>query len=157
MGKVGIKLRDTDNSSSLSAVVNVQIALSKHQSQVEHISFCPPLCFLLGSMWSCVWYFICKCNIIRSDLFIQYERGKVRLIYSILDGYAFIHFLVIKKLILWFNVLPQFYHKGAPRHNQSPWKRLFGLHRASQRKHTFIPVCLFLYTAVLLHPILINT
>ncbi|XP_030277470.1 coiled-coil domain-containing protein 30 [Sparus aurata] len=33
----------------------------------------------------------------------------------------------------------QFSHKGAPRHNQSPWKRLFGLHRASQSKHTFIP------------------
>ncbi|KAM8756407.1 coiled-coil domain-containing protein 30 isoform 2-T2 [Acanthopagrus schlegelii] len=33
----------------------------------------------------------------------------------------------------------QFSHKGAPRHNQSPWRRLFGLHRASQGKHTFIP------------------
>ncbi|XP_037633067.1 coiled-coil domain-containing protein 30 isoform X1 [Sebastes umbrosus] len=31
-------------------------------------------------------------------------------------------------------------HKGAPpRHGQSPWKRLFGLHKASQSKHTFIP------------------
>ncbi|XP_039652615.1 coiled-coil domain-containing protein 30 isoform X2 [Perca fluviatilis] len=30
-------------------------------------------------------------------------------------------------------------HKGAPRHSQSPWKRLFGLHKASQSKHTFIP------------------
>ncbi|XP_027135426.1 coiled-coil domain-containing protein 30 isoform X2 [Larimichthys crocea] len=30
-------------------------------------------------------------------------------------------------------------HKGAPRHGQSPWKRLFGLHKASQNKHTFIP------------------
>ncbi|XP_049440747.1 coiled-coil domain-containing protein 30 isoform X3 [Epinephelus fuscoguttatus] len=29
-------------------------------------------------------------------------------------------------------------HKGAPRHSQSPWKRLFG-HKASQSKHTFIP------------------
>ncbi|XP_029286622.1 coiled-coil domain-containing protein 30 isoform X9 [Cottoperca gobio] len=31
-------------------------------------------------------------------------------------------------------------HKGAPRHGQSPWKRLFGLHKAAQSKHTFIPV-----------------
>ncbi|XP_031702205.1 myosin-11 isoform X2 [Anarrhichthys ocellatus] len=31
-------------------------------------------------------------------------------------------------------------HKGAPRHGQSPWKRLFGLHKASQSKHTFIPI-----------------
>ncbi|KAM9859331.1 uncharacterized protein ACBR49_009089 [Aulostomus maculatus] len=31
-------------------------------------------------------------------------------------------------------------HKGAPRHGQSPWKRLFGLHKTSQSKHTFIPV-----------------
>ncbi|XP_028431190.1 coiled-coil domain-containing protein 30 isoform X1 [Perca flavescens] len=30
-------------------------------------------------------------------------------------------------------------HKGAPRHSQSPWKRLFGLHKASQSKHTFVP------------------
>ncbi|XP_053171524.1 coiled-coil domain-containing protein 30 [Scomber japonicus] len=30
-------------------------------------------------------------------------------------------------------------HKGAPHHGQSPWKRLFGLHKASQSKHTFIP------------------
>uniref|UniRef100_UPI0037E74B79 coiled-coil domain-containing protein 30 n=1 Tax=Semicossyphus pulcher TaxID=241346 RepID=UPI0037E74B79 len=30
-------------------------------------------------------------------------------------------------------------HKGAPRHHQNPWKRLFGLHKASQSKHTFIP------------------
>ncbi|CAK6952591.1 coiled-coil domain-containing protein 30 [Scomber scombrus] len=30
-------------------------------------------------------------------------------------------------------------HKGAPRNGQSPWKRLFGLHKASQSKHTFIP------------------
>ncbi|GAA6235430.1 centrosomal protein of 135 kDa-like isoform X1 [Lates japonicus] len=29
-------------------------------------------------------------------------------------------------------------HKGAPRHSQSPWKRLLGLHKA-QSKHTFIP------------------
>ncbi|KAM9361304.1 coiled-coil domain-containing protein 30 [Symphorus nematophorus] len=29
--------------------------------------------------------------------------------------------------------------KRAPRHGQSPWKRLFGLHKASQSKHTFIP------------------
>ncbi|KAK2915198.1 hypothetical protein Q8A73_005792 [Channa argus] len=29
-------------------------------------------------------------------------------------------------------------HKGAPRHSQSPWKRLFGLHKVSQSKH--IPV-----------------
>ncbi|XP_026163099.1 coiled-coil domain-containing protein 30 isoform X3 [Mastacembelus armatus] len=31
-------------------------------------------------------------------------------------------------------------HKGAPRHGQSPWRRLFGLHKTSQSKHTFIPV-----------------
>ncbi|XP_038551716.1 coiled-coil domain-containing protein 30 isoform X6 [Micropterus salmoides] len=31
------------------------------------------------------------------------------------------------------------YHKGAPCHGQTPWKRLFGLHKASQSKHTFIP------------------
>ncbi|XP_063766669.1 coiled-coil domain-containing protein 30 isoform X2 [Eleginops maclovinus] len=30
-------------------------------------------------------------------------------------------------------------HQGATRHSQSPWKRLFGLHRAAQRKHAFIP------------------
>ncbi|XP_008287855.1 coiled-coil domain-containing protein 30 [Stegastes partitus] len=30
-------------------------------------------------------------------------------------------------------------HKGAPRHGQSAWKRLLGLHKASQSKHTFIP------------------
>ncbi|XP_040890342.1 paramyosin isoform X2 [Toxotes jaculatrix] len=30
-------------------------------------------------------------------------------------------------------------HKGAPRHGQSPWRRLFGLHKASQSKHTLIP------------------
>ncbi|KAM4613744.1 coiled-coil domain-containing protein 30 [Polymixia lowei] len=30
-------------------------------------------------------------------------------------------------------------HKGAPRHGQSPWKRLFGLRKAAQSKHTFIP------------------
>ncbi|XP_078104910.1 coiled-coil domain-containing protein 30 isoform X1 [Sander vitreus] len=30
-------------------------------------------------------------------------------------------------------------HQGAPRHSQSPWKRLFGLHKASQSKNTFIP------------------
>ncbi|XP_051270550.1 coiled-coil domain-containing protein 30 [Dicentrarchus labrax] len=30
-------------------------------------------------------------------------------------------------------------HKGAPHHGQSPWKRLFGLHKASQSKHTLIP------------------
>ncbi|XP_041639016.1 coiled-coil domain-containing protein 30 isoform X2 [Cheilinus undulatus] len=30
-------------------------------------------------------------------------------------------------------------HKGAVRHHQNPWKRLFGLHKASQSKHTFIP------------------
>nr|XP_020453797.1 coiled-coil domain-containing protein 30-like isoform X2 [Monopterus albus] len=30
-------------------------------------------------------------------------------------------------------------HKGAPRHGLSPWKRLLGLHRASQSKHVFIP------------------
>ncbi|KAM7422820.1 hypothetical protein PAMA_010723 [Pampus argenteus] len=29
--------------------------------------------------------------------------------------------------------------QGAPRQSQSPWKRLFGLHKASQSKHTFIP------------------
>ncbi|XP_056220642.1 coiled-coil domain-containing protein 30 [Seriola aureovittata] len=33
----------------------------------------------------------------------------------------------------------QYPHKGAPRHGQSPWRRLFGLHKASQSKHTFIP------------------
>ncbi|KAG7244735.1 hypothetical protein INR49_029754 [Caranx melampygus] len=27
-------------------------------------------------------------------------------------------------------------HKGAPCHGQSPWRRLFGLHKASQSKHT---------------------
>ncbi|XP_075881512.1 coiled-coil domain-containing protein 30 isoform X2 [Nelusetta ayraudi] len=32
---------------------------------------------------------------------------------------------------------PQFNHKGATRHSQSPWKRLFGFHK--QCKHTFIP------------------
>ncbi|KAM6947903.1 coiled-coil domain-containing protein 30 [Lycodopsis pacificus] len=31
-------------------------------------------------------------------------------------------------------------HKGAPRHGQSPWKRLFGLHKASRSKHTCIPI-----------------
>ncbi|XP_071751396.2 uncharacterized protein LOC139908553 isoform X1 [Centroberyx gerrardi] len=30
-------------------------------------------------------------------------------------------------------------HKGSPRHGQSPWKRLFGLHKAAQSKHIFIP------------------
>ncbi|XP_054866420.1 coiled-coil domain-containing protein 30 [Amphiprion ocellaris] len=30
-------------------------------------------------------------------------------------------------------------HKGAPRHGQSAWKRLLGLHKASQCKHSFIP------------------
>nr|XP_029132155.1 coiled-coil domain-containing protein 30-like isoform X2 [Labrus bergylta] len=30
-------------------------------------------------------------------------------------------------------------HKGAPHYHQNPWKRLFGLHKASQSKHTFIP------------------
>ncbi|KAL3058827.1 hypothetical protein OYC64_010884 [Pagothenia borchgrevinki] len=30
-------------------------------------------------------------------------------------------------------------HQGATRHSQSPWKRLFGLHKAAQSKHTFIP------------------
>ncbi|XP_069546939.1 coiled-coil domain-containing protein 30 isoform X2 [Brachyistius frenatus] len=30
-------------------------------------------------------------------------------------------------------------HKGAPRHGQGSWKRLFGLHKASQSKTTFIP------------------
>ncbi|XP_075997202.1 coiled-coil domain-containing protein 30 isoform X4 [Genypterus blacodes] len=30
-------------------------------------------------------------------------------------------------------------HKGAPRHVQSPWKKLFGLHKAAQSKRTFIP------------------
>ncbi|XP_034548630.1 coiled-coil domain-containing protein 30 isoform X2 [Notolabrus celidotus] len=29
-------------------------------------------------------------------------------------------------------------HKGAPRHHQNPWRRLFGLHKASQSKNTFI-------------------
>lgn len=45
----------------------------------------------------------------------------------------------------------QFSHKGAPHHGQSPWKRLFGLHkeRASQSKHTFIPVCPFIYSNIL--------
>ncbi|KAM3878026.1 uncharacterized protein ACN63O_001863 [Diretmus argenteus] len=33
----------------------------------------------------------------------------------------------------------QYGHKGAPRHGHSPWKRLFGLHKAAQSKHTFIP------------------
>ncbi|XP_071349975.1 coiled-coil domain-containing protein 30 [Trachinotus anak] len=33
----------------------------------------------------------------------------------------------------------QYPHKGASRHGQSPWRRLFGLHKASQSKHTFIP------------------
>ncbi|XP_067360916.1 coiled-coil domain-containing protein 30 isoform X3 [Channa argus] len=33
-------------------------------------------------------------------------------------------------------------HKGAPRHSQSPWKRLFGLHKVSQSKH--IPVCSYM-------------
>ncbi|XP_034387793.1 coiled-coil domain-containing protein 30 [Cyclopterus lumpus] len=31
-------------------------------------------------------------------------------------------------------------HKGAPHHGQSPWKRLFGLHKASHSKNTFIPI-----------------
>ncbi|KAM7006459.1 coiled-coil domain-containing protein 30 [Tautogolabrus adspersus] len=30
-------------------------------------------------------------------------------------------------------------HKGAPHYHQNPWKRLFGLHKASQSKHTFVP------------------
>ncbi|XP_026204832.1 coiled-coil domain-containing protein 30 isoform X3 [Anabas testudineus] len=30
-------------------------------------------------------------------------------------------------------------HREAPHHGQSPWKRLFGLHKASQSKCTFIP------------------
>ncbi|XP_035008590.1 coiled-coil domain-containing protein 30 isoform X1 [Hippoglossus stenolepis] len=31
-------------------------------------------------------------------------------------------------------------HKGAPHHGHSPWRRLlFGLHKASQSKHSFIP------------------
>ncbi|XP_029907455.1 coiled-coil domain-containing protein 30 [Myripristis murdjan] len=30
-------------------------------------------------------------------------------------------------------------HQGAPHHSQSPWKRLFGLHKAAQSKRTFIP------------------
>ncbi|XP_029989962.1 coiled-coil domain-containing protein 30 [Sphaeramia orbicularis] len=30
-------------------------------------------------------------------------------------------------------------HKGALRHSQNPWKRLFGLHKASQSKNAFIP------------------
>ncbi|XP_044073763.1 coiled-coil domain-containing protein 30 isoform X2 [Siniperca chuatsi] len=30
-------------------------------------------------------------------------------------------------------------HKEAPHHGQSSWKRLFGLHKAAQSKHTFIP------------------
>ncbi|XP_054472379.1 coiled-coil domain-containing protein 30 [Anoplopoma fimbria] len=34
----------------------------------------------------------------------------------------------------------QSFHKGAPRGIQSPWRRLFGLHKASQSKHTFIPI-----------------
>ncbi|XP_040015432.1 coiled-coil domain-containing protein 30 [Xiphias gladius] len=29
-------------------------------------------------------------------------------------------------------------HKGVPRHGQSPWRRLFGLHTALKSKHTFI-------------------
>nr|XP_046239326.1 coiled-coil domain-containing protein 30 isoform X2 [Scatophagus argus] len=33
----------------------------------------------------------------------------------------------------------QCFHKRPPRHCQSPWKRLFGLHKASQSKATFIP------------------
>lgn len=45
---------------------------------------------------------------------------------------------------LWSLVVSQFSHKGAPRYSQSPWKRLFGLHK--QCKHTFIPVCLFVYS-----------
>ncbi|KAI3369959.1 hypothetical protein L3Q82_024761 [Scortum barcoo] len=39
-------------------------------------------------------------------------------------------------------------HKGAARHGQSPWKRLFGLHKASQSKHAFIPVCPFIHSNV---------
>ncbi|XP_022065507.2 coiled-coil domain-containing protein 30 isoform X2 [Acanthochromis polyacanthus] len=30
-------------------------------------------------------------------------------------------------------------HKGAPRHGQSAWKRLLGLHKAAQCKHSFVP------------------
>lgn len=30
-------------------------------------------------------------------------------------------------------------HKGTPRHHHNPWRRLFGLHKASQSKNTFIP------------------
>ncbi|XP_056130964.1 coiled-coil domain-containing protein 30 [Lampris incognitus] len=30
-------------------------------------------------------------------------------------------------------------HRGATRHGQSPWKRLFGHRKAAQSKHTFIP------------------
>ncbi|XP_068170642.1 coiled-coil domain-containing protein 30 isoform X2 [Antennarius striatus] len=33
----------------------------------------------------------------------------------------------------------KFPHKGSPRYGQSPWKRLFGLHKASQSKHACIP------------------
>lgn len=51
------------------------------------------------------------------------------------------HFLMCFMTSPWSLVISQFSHKGAPRYSQSPWKRLFGLHK--QCKHTFIPVCLF--------------
>ena len=69
--------------------------------------------------------------------------------FSIFNTHTFLCGQRTYSIILWSNVIPQSSHKGAlPRHGQSPWKRLFGLHKASQSKHTFIPVCLFIYSNV---------